>query len=253
MTNAERLKSQNELVISYLNLRKTIGILGILFPLVLGVGAFWMADCQQLQQSISAYYHTGMRDVFVGIICAIALFLYTYKGYDIKDSIACKFAALCALGIAFFPTAIEKTGISQCTNFVEMPAYMGKVHIACAALFFLTLAYISIWLFTESDQPKFAQSEQKRKRTSVYKVCGIIILTCISLIALNWLVIEKIYPAIAELKPVFWLETVALLAFGCSWVTKGQLILKDHDTVDLASIRTSENPQLESKREVLTY
>lgn len=29
------------------------------------------------------------------------------------------------------------------------------------------------------------------------------------------------------MKPVFWLETVALLAFGTSWLVKGELVLKD--------------------------
>jgi hypothetical protein len=27
--------------------------------------------------------------------------------------------------------------------------------------------------------------------------------------------------------PVFWLETIAILAFGVSWLTKGEAILKD--------------------------
>ncbi len=29
-------------------------------------------------------------------------------------------------------------------------------------------------------------------------------------------------------KPVFWLEWVALLAFGISWLVKGEIVLKDH-------------------------
>ena len=32
---------------------------------------------------------------------------------------------------------------------------------------------------------------------------------------------------IADLKPVFWLEALALWAFGISWFTKGETIFRD--------------------------
>lgn len=58
-----------QLVISYLTLRKTIGILGIFLPLTLVIGSILFGDCITIQQSISNYYHTNMRDVFV-VTCA---------------------------------------------------------------------------------------------------------------------------------------------------------------------------------------
>jgi hypothetical protein len=35
------------------------------------------------------------------------------------------------------------------------------------------------------------------------------------------------HATIRELDPVFWLESLAVVAFGVSWLTKGEMILKD--------------------------
>ncbi len=75
-------------LISYQLLRKWIGILGILLPLILVTGSFLIDNCREIQDSISAYYFTRMRDVFVGMVSAIGLFLMTYKGYGKTDTIA---------------------------------------------------------------------------------------------------------------------------------------------------------------------
>ena len=78
-------KSENQLslVFSYLTLRKTIGLLGIVFPFLLCLGGLIVFKTG-IQYSISSYYHTGMRDVFVGTLCIIGFFLLSYRGYDRK-------------------------------------------------------------------------------------------------------------------------------------------------------------------------
>ena len=75
----EALRSNNDLIISYFTLRKTLGLLGILLPFVLVFGN-WIIFRDGLENSISSYYHTGMGDVFVGILFAMGLFLFSYKG-----------------------------------------------------------------------------------------------------------------------------------------------------------------------------
>lgn len=69
------------LVVSYLTLRKLIGILGLVFPFVVAVGAHWIFNAEW-QQSLSAYYYTGTRNVFVGTLWAIGIFLFAYPGYN---------------------------------------------------------------------------------------------------------------------------------------------------------------------------
>jgi hypothetical protein len=33
--------------------------------------------------------------------------------------------------------------------------------------------------------------------------------------------------AITRLKPIFWLDSLGMVAFGVAWLTKGEAILKD--------------------------
>ena len=57
---------------SYLALRKAVGWIGILLPFILMFGVFLIFKGEIIQESISHYYHTGMGDVFVGALCAVA-------------------------------------------------------------------------------------------------------------------------------------------------------------------------------------
>jgi hypothetical protein len=70
---------------SYLALRKAVGWIGILLPFLLMFGYFLIFKGGIPLFDISMYYYTGMRDVFVGAMCAIVLFLFFYRGYDKWD------------------------------------------------------------------------------------------------------------------------------------------------------------------------
>lgn len=209
-------------VISYLSLRRIIGILGILLPVVLVVGSVVACGCTELQHSISAYYHTGMRNLFVGILSGVALFLFSYKGYTRLDDVMADMAALFALGVAFFPTSV--TGMATSCIIPINTNLSGDLHYVSAALFFCVLAFFSLVLFTRT---KGDFTPQKRKRNMIYKVCGVIMVAAIVLIALYSLGFKSANPPLEKLHPVFWLETIALWAFGISWLTKGKAIMND--------------------------
>ena len=70
------------------------------------------------------------------------------------------------------------------------------------------------------------KTPEKLQRNRVYKVCGIIMLTCIVLLAL-YFNIRSLREQFGEYRPVFYPETVALLAFGFSSIVEGEVILKD--------------------------
>ncbi|TFH25583.1 MAG: hypothetical protein E4H10_09205 [Bacteroidia bacterium] len=55
-------------IISYYAMRRAIGILGITLPLILVAGSSLFGDCKEVQDSISTYYHTNMRNIFAGFI-----------------------------------------------------------------------------------------------------------------------------------------------------------------------------------------
>ena len=52
-------------VISYLTLRRRIGILGVLYPVWLSAWCRAAGDCAGIESSISAYYHTAAHDFSV--------------------------------------------------------------------------------------------------------------------------------------------------------------------------------------------
>jgi hypothetical protein len=224
---------QDPRLISYLYLRKSVGLLGFALPIVLILGSIFLGNCNEIQSSISDYYHTKMRDVFVGIICAIALFLFSYKGYvdDKRDNIAGTLASFFALGVAIFPTSPDKIVPLCDVPSCNIPAvitnpFISHLHFVFATSFFLVLTYFSLFLFTKTKNIK-TQTKQKKMRNSIYKICGYIMLACIALIAIYFFLLEKSYPSLSKYDPVFWLETIALWAFAISWLIKGELLLKD--------------------------
>jgi len=196
--------SDTSLVLSSPGLRKAIGIIGTSLPFVLAIGKI-LLDGPGLQCSISSYYYTGMRDIFVGSLFAIAIFLMSYR-YKEKDYIAGDLACLFAIGVALFPTTPDTDPTSQAR-------IVGDLHHLCAALFFLTLAYFSLVLFRKTD-PNKAPTPRKLQRNVVYTVCGYSILACIALIGLVGLAPEE--SQVIKLKPVFWLESIAVFVFGFS-------------------------------------
>jgi hypothetical protein len=205
-----------QLVLSYLDLRKAVGIIGVALPFVLALGKI-MSQGSGIQDSISAYYYTDMRNELVGSLCAIGVFLMSTKGYDRRDQIAGILSCIFAIGVAFFPTTPLVSPTSR-------QRLIGDLHLTFAALLFLTLAYFSIALFTETDPTK-TPTRQKLQRNVVYRFCGYAIVACILLIAV--IKLTPLEERIAALSPVFWLESGAILFFGVSWLTKGETILKD--------------------------
>src|SRR5713226_3366780 len=207
---------QDPLVLSYLGLRKAVGIIGLALPFVLAFGKM-LLEGPGIQDSISGYYYTDMRNVFVGSLCAIGVFLMSCRGYDRKDEIAGYLACVFAIGVALFPTTPYMDATSQ-------DKLVGTLHLSFAALFFLTLAYFSLALFTKTAPDK-NPTPRKLQRNTVYRVCGYTILACIFFMVI--VALPPVKTLVEWLSPVFWLESLAIIAFGASWLTKGETILKD--------------------------
>jgi len=211
-----------DLVLDYLSLRKAVGIIGVALPVVLALGNMILHGAG-IQRSISLYYYTDLRNVFVGSLCAIGVFLMSTKGYDKRDMIFGILASLFAIGVALFPTSPESGATSE-------EQIIGTLHLTFASLLFLTFAYFCFKLFTlTAGNP----TPRKLHRNTVYRVCGTIIVACIALIAVVHL--PSIGKLAAPLSPVFWLESIAVMTFGVAWLTKGEAILKDEEEAGAAS------------------
>ncbi|HEY6503334.1 MAG TPA: hypothetical protein VIZ28_05110 [Chitinophagaceae bacterium] len=215
--------SGQSLVVSYMTIRKAVGVLGMLLPVILVTGLFFFKNCAAVQPSISDYYYTRMSSFFTGTLCAVALFLFSYKGYDKKDSFASNLAGAFALGVAFFPTSPNPDS-SPCNIFnITGDATVNIIHFISATLFFLALAYMSYFLFTKSSGHP---TREKKMRNNVYKTCAVIIVLSIVGIML-YFEVKALKDLLSGYNIVFYLETIALWAFGFSWLTKGEFLLKD--------------------------
>ena len=206
----------DQLVLSYLALRKAVGIIGCALPFVLAFGKVLLQG-SGIQPSVSAYYYTDMGNVFVGSLCAIGVLLLSTRGYDQRDEIAGRLACAFAIGVALFPT-------TPYTNPTSEDKVIGALHLAFAALLFLTLAYFSLALFTKTAPDKLP-TRRKLQRNTVYRVCGYTILGFILLAGV--VALPPVKTLLERVSPVFWLESGAIVAFGVAWLTKGETILKD--------------------------
>jgi hypothetical protein len=215
---------KNAEIISFTVLRIWIGILGIALPFILVIGTFAFSDCDFILPSISHYYYSNMKVFFVGVLSAVSLFLFTYSGYSRLDNIITTVAAGCCFLVAIFPTYLSKsiTCLTKGSSFIKQD--VNGYHLLFAAMFFVILALMSIFIFTKSSLPKQDQTPAKRVRNFIYRFCGIGMIICLismGLISQFW--VDKF----GDFPHVFWFESLILLLFGISWLTKAEVIAGD--------------------------
>jgi hypothetical protein len=200
-------------------LRRGIGIVGMALPFVLTIGNALFVHRFTLLGSISGSYYTHMRDVFVGSLCAIGVFLICYR-YERLDDLLSTLAGVLAITVAVFPTTPDRRIVA----ITSTDTAIGRVHMISAAALFLLLAFFCLFLFTRTDRPPAQVTAKKRTRNRIYYACGGIILACVVLALASNLLSA---PAQDTVKPLFWCETIAVLAFGAAWLVKGETIFKD--------------------------
>ena len=162
------------LIRSYLFMRLALGVVGVALPVVLvAIDQFFLAD-QPIRGSMSAYYHSSSRDVFVGGLVSTGLFLLTYMSAKPRtyDFVLSSVGGLLVIVVAFFPTgrsaadfpaaAHFAASASSCTDVPGPPACSGVearfgedtvqfVHRGSASAFVLVLAMLCwVWAVREA-------------------------------------------------------------------------------------------------------
>ncbi len=215
---------------SYLLIRTAVGGLGALLPTLLFLieWAFLRGDAT-VRGSLSAYYFTPARDLFVGVMCTAGVLLVTYLAGQVRtwDFWLSSLAGVAALGVAFFPT--ERPGVAAsapmcgpevtpvpggCTALQSAwgETTVAAIHYTSAAVFILTLAAVC-FVFAHRD----ARHDVRRSRVVFHRACGVAIL-----VAVGWILLGLVAPLdVAGLTPLYLGEVVALYAFAASWLVKG--------------------------------
>lgn len=133
---------------SYFRLRLLIAVIGIGFPFVMFTMGLWKGCA--VQTSMSAYYHTPMRDVFVGLMFMLAATLYLYKGYSQRENIALNISALGASMVALFPVGLPKAPVPNlCLRAAEQD-FAPFLHAVGGFAFFLGGAFVCIFCGRET-------------------------------------------------------------------------------------------------------
>jgi uncharacterized membrane protein len=214
---------------SYLITRTVVGFLGILLPIAFIIGeAFYLRGDVEVRGSISAYYHTSMRDLFVAGLSVIGFLLMTYMSAQTKtwDFWLSLVAGVAVVGVAFFPTRRPglASGAPVCgtepapAGCAPVQQALGEtatavIHFTCAAIFILSLAAIA-FLFAHREK-KF---ENDMRMAVVQRICGWAIIAAIAWVILGFVVNLTIW----ELTPLYVGEVVSVWAFGISWLLKGR-------------------------------
>ncbi|WP_295049523.1 hypothetical protein, partial [uncultured Paracoccus sp.] len=174
-------KAHNKLVLSFLSVRRAIGVLGFFLPLALLAYGLLAGE---LLPSISAAYYSPMREVFVGTLMAQAVFLWSYEGFEpdagdlVTDRGTARVAAVAVALVALVPTSpAEKAPdgsaeplctLLECLLNRSGTDWSSLVHLAAAAVFFGALAVYCLVLFTKGA----VDGPEKDASNRIYRICG---------------------------------------------------------------------------------
>jgi VIT1/CCC1 family predicted Fe2+/Mn2+ transporter len=205
---AQELAGNSALAAAYTHLQQIVGVMAILLPFVLFFGN-WALTGNELESSISAYYHTPMGDVFVGVLWALGVFFLSYNyrplpGFNLDNKLS-TLATVAAVCVAVFPTTSDASVATRAEKNI------GIVHMVSAGVLFTLLAIFALFLFPRSSGE---MTPDKRRRNVLYRTCGVVMAVAI----LSMFPSQK---APDSWHLFLWLETICVLAFGISWLIKG--------------------------------
>lgn len=74
-----------------------------------------------------------------------------------------------------------------------------------------------------------SRTRRKRSRNIVYRTCGYTILGSLAFILGYFVLPDESTEPIKGLAPLYWIEALAVVAFGISWLIKGETLLTDEE------------------------
>jgi hypothetical protein len=253
----------NQVMRSYMVLRNAIGFVagGLPFAVYLGnwiIFSHHRFGCllpvgNDLPDSLSGYYYSHMRNLFVGGMCAAGVFLFFYRGDDRSERWATNVAGAFALGIAFLPTTqphISPT--SSCgpvTPIMPQPSPHGSLiawfHTGCLVGLMSAIAFMA-WRFarehTEEQKSQMVAEDQEMERDSQLKGRNKkIYVGCIAalFVAGAFAGVQQAFNSHlkAQAPWLFYAELIAFVAFGVAWFVKGRAVIQFRNSVRAARAR----------------
>lgn len=198
------------IVETYFVLRMLIAGGAIVLPVALLVWAS-IDPGVAMTDSISAFYYTPARGIFVGTLVAIGVALVAYRGYTRGENRLLNAAGIMATAAALFP--------------VEDPAMPGLnpvniIHVVAAVAFFV-LAALSIFFYGQATIGSIPDPQLQRRYRAVYRTLVVLVLVFPALaLLIAWLMDSTM--------ALFLVETAALYAFATFWIVKTYELSRSH-------------------------
>jgi hypothetical protein len=166
-----------------------------------------------------------MRDAFVGILCTIGVFPIIYKVVERKlDNYLSIVAGVAVVMVAQFPTD-RPSGSGRGLVLTPLQNALGEtptanVHVVFALIFFGSLSVVS-FLFVVSEGKRSQQRDDHWALMSpafwrrLHKTCATVMV-----LAIVFAVVTKRVGWFDDYSVIVG-ESIAVVAFGVSWLTKG--------------------------------
>jgi len=218
---------------TYRSMRILAAALAFALPIVLWlVGGYWFNI--ELQESMSAYYHTPMRNFFVGSLFIVGALLFVYRGFSTSENQFLNAAGVLAVLVALFPTSSEcALQCLDCKGASITPYTNGKVHGFCAVLFFICIAWVCI---VESRHTLTFHNRHTKAFERAYRTLGVLMIVLPVSAWIVSLVIDALSPNDRGIW-LFWVEFAAVWVFGAYWAVKTLEIEKND--IDLKVMRAA--------------
>jgi hypothetical protein len=203
---------------SYLCMRTIIGALGVLLPplVIFGARYLFSESMHFPRTSISDYYYSGAREIFVDTLAATGVFFVAYKIMEANvENLLSILAGLAAVTISLFPTgkdAFEQTIPNNGTQNLIGVANASDVHYGASIVFLVCLTLISV-CFGIREGKRTRRRKQKVGPTG-WRVFHWACAAAMAIALIGVLVLSWKFALLAG-------EIVCALAFGASWFAKG--------------------------------
>jgi len=207
-------------------LMRFIGVTALLLPIIVHGWYFIKTGQFAILGSVSEYYHSCSRDIFVGLLCAIGVCMVVYKGFARFDNRVSTIGGIAAIAVAFFPTGCEKL-YDYCKPLcgAEWCDKETIIHYGSAAVLFVMLAIFCFRIFTANDD----NERRSDGYNLTYRRSGWVILSCMAIMFIySQFIGDETKKALVFFRPIFCLETLALATFGISWLTKAYWLKNKH-------------------------
>ena len=182
---------------SYLYLSLGIGVIAVLLPVLLVI-----AGGYSTHDSISSFYHDKAgpaRDIMVGSLCAIGVFLFLFHGLSNKENWLLNVAGVAIITVALVPSP----GDTDYGN--------ALIHRGAAILFFILIGIVAIFL--AKGRITYIKSDRKRLWfATAYNVAGT------AMIALPLIVV--LLQQFLDGRAVLLAEWAAIWSFAAYWFLK---------------------------------